>query len=103
MHADVPGAVQPRRSHASLPGHRPAYRTPGSVREPGPRGPGGGADVNDARLILDPAFTVAPVRRRTFGSFVGHLGRAVYTGIHEPGHPTADADGFRGDVLDLVR
>lgn len=59
--------------------------------------------MTDARLILDPAFAVAPVRRRTFGSFVEHLGRAVYTGIHEPGHPTADADGFRGDVLDLVR
>jgi alpha-N-arabinofuranosidase len=26
----------------------------------------------------------------------------VYTGIHEPGHPTADEDGFRSDVLDLV-
>ena len=31
------------------------------------------------------------------------MGRCVYTGIYEPGHPTADEDGFRGDVLDLVR
>ncbi|MBU8861663.1 alpha-N-arabinofuranosidase [Micromonospora sp. WMMB482] len=31
------------------------------------------------------------------------MGRCVYTGIYEPGHPTADADGFRGDVLALVR
>jgi hypothetical protein len=31
------------------------------------------------------------------------MGRSVYTGIYEPGHPTADADGFRQDVLDLVR
>ena len=52
---------------------------------------------------LDPAFTVAPVSRRTFGSFVEHMGRCVYTGIYEPGHPTADADGFRADVLALTR
>jgi alpha-N-arabinofuranosidase len=38
-----------------------------------------------------------------FGSFVEHLGRAVYSGIYEPGHPTADEDGFRGDVLELTR
>jgi len=54
-------------------------------------------------VIVDPAFRVAPVRRRTFGSFVEHLGRCVYTGIHDPSHPTADGDGFRGDVVELVR
>ncbi|WP_372492132.1 arabinosylfuranosidase ArfA [Kineosporia corallincola] len=56
-----------------------------------------------ATFRLDPAFTVAPVSRRTFGSFVEHMGRCVYTGIYEPGHPTADADGFRQDVLALAR
>ncbi|MEL5990561.1 alpha-N-arabinofuranosidase [Microbacterium phosphatis] len=56
-----------------------------------------------ASVTVDPAFTVGPVRPRTFGSFVEHLGRCVYTGIHDPGHPTADADGFRGDVLELTR
>jgi alpha-N-arabinofuranosidase len=55
------------------------------------------------RLTLDPAFTIAPVDRRLFGSFVEHMGRCVYTGVFEPGHPAADSDGFRGDVLDLVR
>jgi alpha-N-arabinofuranosidase len=54
-------------------------------------------------LTLDPAFTVGTVDRRLFGSFVEHMGRCVYTGIYEPGHPTADARGFRGDVLELVR
>ncbi|XVU24835.1 alpha-N-arabinofuranosidase [Actinoplanes sp. CA-054009] len=56
-----------------------------------------------AHLTLDPAFSVAPVDRRLFGSFVEHMGRCVYTGIFEPGHPTADDDGLRGDVLELVR
>ncbi len=55
------------------------------------------------QLTLDPAYAVGPVRRRTFGSFVEHLGRCVYTGIYEPGHPLADEDGFRKDVLALVR
>ncbi|MGZ4453924.1 MAG: arabinosylfuranosidase ArfA [Nocardioides sp.] len=56
-----------------------------------------------ASLHLDPAFTVGPVRRRTFGSFVEHLGRCVYSGIHDPAHPSADEDGFREDVIDLTR
>ena len=59
--------------------------------------------MSTAHITLDPAFCVAPVNRRTFGSFVEHLGRCVYTGIVEPGHPSADERGFRGDVLDLVR
>jgi alpha-N-arabinofuranosidase len=59
--------------------------------------------VFSASFSLNPAFTIAPVSRRTFGSFVEHMGRCVYTGIYEPGHPTADSDGFRRDVLDLVR
>ncbi|HEV6955570.1 MAG TPA: alpha-N-arabinofuranosidase [Promicromonospora sp.] len=56
-----------------------------------------------ASVTIDPAFVVGPVRPRTFGSFVEHLGRCVYTGLHDPEHPTADADGFRGDVVDLTR
>ena len=54
-------------------------------------------------ITLDPTAVLAPVRRELFGSFIEHLGRAVYTGLYEPGHPTADDDGFRRDVLDLVR
>ncbi|MGV9450920.1 arabinosylfuranosidase ArfA [Streptomyces sp. NPDC003635] len=56
-----------------------------------------------ARFTLDPAFTVGEVNPRLFGSFVEHLGRCVYTGIFEPDHPTADPEGLRQDVLDLVR
>ena len=57
----------------------------------------------NASLVLSPDHVVAPVRRRLFGSFVEHMGRCVYTGIYEPEHPTADEDGFRGDVLELTR
>ncbi|GKQ39131.1 alpha-N-arabinofuranosidase [Streptomyces sp. A012304] len=56
-----------------------------------------------ARFTLDSAFGIGAVDPRLYGSFVEHLGRCVYTGIYEPGHPTADADGLRQDVLELVR
>jgi alpha-N-arabinofuranosidase len=59
--------------------------------------------VGEARFSIDPAFAVAGVDERLFGSFVEHMGRAVYGGIYEPDHPTADEDGFRGDVLELTR
>lgn len=56
-----------------------------------------------ARLVLDRAFALAPVPRRLFGSFVEHMGRCVYTGLYEPGHPSADDAGLRTDVLELTR
>lgn len=56
-----------------------------------------------AHLTIDPHFAVGPINRRLFGSFVEHLGRCVYDGIYEPGHPAADAEGFRTDVIELVR
>jgi alpha-N-arabinofuranosidase len=55
------------------------------------------------RCVVQLDETVADVPRRLFGTFVEHLGRGVYQGIHEPGHPTADEHGFRQDVLALVR
>nr|WP_130486004.1 alpha-N-arabinofuranosidase [Microcella putealis] len=55
------------------------------------------------RVTVHPSFTVGDIDRRIFGSFVEHLGRAVDTGIYEPGHPTADAEGWRGDVAALTR
>ena len=57
----------------------------------------------EAQLIVDNSFEVAPVNNRLFGSFAEHLGRCIYTGIYEPDHPTADEQGFRQDVIDLVQ
>jgi len=56
-----------------------------------------------AKMILDQAYEIGKVDDRLFGSFIEHLGRAVYGGIYEPGHPEADEEGFRKDVLDLVK
>ena len=54
------------------------------------------------RLIVNKNFTVDKVDKRIFGSFIEHLGRAVYNGIYEPTHETADDCGFRQDVMELV-
>jgi len=56
-----------------------------------------------ATLSLHPSYVVGKVDDRLFGSFVEHAGRSVYHGIYEPEHPTADEEGFRGDVLEMVK
>ena len=56
-----------------------------------------------ASMILDRDYRIGRIDPRIYGSFIEHLGRAVYGGIYEPGHPMADAQGFRRDVLDFVR
>ena len=53
--------------------------------------------------VLDREYELATVDPRIFGSFVEMLGRCVYSGIYEPGHPEADEQGMRRDVLALVR
>lgn len=57
----------------------------------------------NAKMILDKNFQIAKVDDRIYGSFIEHLGRAVYGGIYEPGHPEADEQGFRKDVINLVK
>lgn len=48
-------------------------------------------------------FELGNVDKNLFSSFIEHLGRAVYTGIYEPGHPLADEQGFRKDVIEMVK
>ncbi|APW40114.1 alpha-N-arabinofuranosidase [Rhodoferax koreense] len=54
-------------------------------------------------VVLNSQAVIGDTDPRLFGAFVEHLGRCVYGGIYEPGHPTADEQGFRHDVLELVR
>ncbi len=56
-----------------------------------------------AKLIAERDYVLADLDRRVFGTFVEHIGRCVYGGIYEPGHPSADAKGFRSDVLALTK
>ena len=61
------------------------------------------ADYKKAKLVLDQEYVIGTTDKRLFGAFIEHLGRAIYGGIYEPAHPLADEDGFRRDVLELVR
>ena len=56
-----------------------------------------------AKLYFSASEPIAAIDPRLYGSFLEHLGRAIYGGIYEPDHPTADDMGFRRDVLSLVR
>lgn len=56
-----------------------------------------------AKMTCHPLFTRGEIDRRVFGSFVEHMGRVIYSGIYEPGHPAADDAGLRTDVLHAVR
>lgn len=55
------------------------------------------------KIFVDKNLIVGKVKHELFGSFVEHLGRAVYEGIYEPSHKLANEDGFRTDVIDLIK
>ncbi len=56
-----------------------------------------------SRIYIDSRRTIGALDRNLFGSFLEHLGRAIYEGIYEPGSSLSDAKGFRKDVLEEVR
>ena len=55
------------------------------------------------RISVDADRPIGDIDRRMYGVLIEHLGRCVYTGIFEPDHPTADENGFRQDVMELVK
>ena len=59
--------------------------------------------MKKAELIIDRHFITGAIDRRIYGSFIEHLGRAVYEGIYQPGHHEADEQGFRKDTMELVK
>jgi alpha-N-arabinofuranosidase len=58
--------------------------------------------MEKSKLLLNSNYIISKIDNRIYGSFIEHLGRAVYNGIYEPEHPLADEDGFRKDVLELI-
>lgn len=59
--------------------------------------------ANTTRVYLDSRRTLGPLDRNLFGSFLEHLGRAIYRGIYDPGSKLSDASGFRKDVMEEVK
>jgi alpha-N-arabinofuranosidase len=64
-----------------------------------PTSPAGGP----IQVYVDTRRTIAALDRNLFGSFLEHLGRAIYGGIYDPGSKLSDANGFRKDVMKQVR
>ena len=60
-------------------------------------------NMKKAGIILDKDYQIGRIDDRIYGSFIEHLGRAVYGGIYEPSHPLADEAGFRKDVIEAVK
>jgi len=59
--------------------------------------------MKKSTLSIDKNFVIGEVDKRIYGSFIEHLGRAVYEGIYQPENAYADEQGMRKDVIELVR
>lgn len=59
--------------------------------------------MNKVTCFSDKHYTIGKIDDKLYSSFTEHLGRCIYTGIYEPGHPKADEDGYRQDVMELVQ
>lgn len=54
-------------------------------------------------LIINKNKIISKIDPRLYGSFIEHMGRAVYEGIYDPKHPSANEKGFRTDIIDLIK
>ena len=59
--------------------------------------------MKNAAVSINFRNEISKIDKRIYGSFIEHLGRAVYEGIYQPGNPNSDEDGFRKDVIELVK
>lgn len=59
--------------------------------------------MKKAKVVISKDFKIGEVDKRIYGSFIEQWGRAIYGGIYEPGHPSANGKGFRQDVIELVK
>ena len=55
------------------------------------------------RVVIDSTRVIAPIDRNIFGSFLEHLGRAIFEGVYDPKSKFADANGFRTDVMKEIK
>lgn len=55
------------------------------------------------KIYLDRQYEIGEVDKRIYSSMIEHMERVVYGGIYEPDHPLADEDGFRKDVIEMVK
>jgi alpha-N-arabinofuranosidase len=56
-----------------------------------------------ARIKIDVDRTIGEVHPHLFGHFAEHLGRMIYGGIYDEGSTLSDADGYRKDVMEVLK
>lgn len=59
--------------------------------------------MKNAKLKVDKDFIIDKVDKRIFSTFIEAAGKLVYGNLYDPEHPEADEQGFRTDVLKLMR
>ncbi|TET07164.1 alpha-N-arabinofuranosidase, partial [Candidatus Aerophobetes bacterium] len=57
----------------------------------------------DYKIRIDGERVIGKINPNIYGHFIEHLGRCIYGGIYEEGSPLSDKDGFRKDVLGVVK
>jgi alpha-L-arabinofuranosidase len=75
----------------------------GSVFAAGISGQSNSSSGTPVRVYVDSKRTIAALDRNLFGSFLEHLGRAIYEGIYDPGSKLSESNGFRKDVVSEIR
>lgn len=51
-------------------------------------------NIQQSKITVEKNNVIGRIGQNLFGAFLEHVGRAIYTGIYEPEHPTANKDGF---------
>lgn len=59
--------------------------------------------MDRSKVTLCKDYIIGNTDDKLFGSFVEHMGATVYNGIFNPQHENADNNGFRRDVIELVK
>src|SRR5580765_3624727 len=61
------------------------------------------SQTTQARIKIDIDRNIREVDPLLFGNYAEHLGRMIYGGIYKEGSPLSDKDGYRKDVMDVVK
>ncbi len=59
--------------------------------------------MKKAKVFSDKHYPIGKIDDKIYASFTEHLGRCIYSGLYEPGHPAADENGIRQDVVGLIK
>ncbi|MCI2048286.1 MAG: alpha-L-arabinofuranosidase [Lachnospiraceae bacterium] len=54
-------------------------------------------------IYISPNYQIGEISPRLFGAFLEPIGTMVNGSMYNPGHPSADAQGFRGDFMEALK